>query len=114
MKRLLAIFVVWRNDTISKNMAKLIDKDDNVLTDSNDILEEVKCFYEKLYERRYVEDFEISQMVTEIPHLNDDEAEGTEGEITLNEASVALRNMKHSRSLGTDRFNAECLDFILF
>ena len=29
---------------ISKNMAKLIDKDDNVLTDSNDILQEVKCF----------------------------------------------------------------------
>ena len=66
MKRLLAIFVVWRNDTdyISKNMATLIDKDDNVLTDSNDVndvLQEVK----KLYERRYVEDCEISQMVTE-------------------------------------------------
>ena len=50
-------------------------------------------------------------MVTEIPHLNDDEAQGTEGEITLNEASVTLRNMKHSRSPGTDRFNAECLYF---
>ena len=36
----------------SKNMAKLIDKDDNVLTDNNDILQEVKSFYEKLYERR--------------------------------------------------------------
>ena len=37
-------------------MAKLIDKDDNVLTDSNDILQEVKSFYEKLYERIDVED----------------------------------------------------------
>ena len=52
-------------------MAKLIDKDDNVLTDNNDILQEVKSFYEKLYERRDVEDCDISQMVTEIPHLND-------------------------------------------
>ena len=46
-------------------------------------------------------------MVTEIPHLNDEEAERIEGEITLNEASVALRNMKHSKSPGTDGFNAE-------
>ena len=28
-------------------MAKLTDKDDNVLTDSNDILQEVKSFYLK-------------------------------------------------------------------
>ncbi len=88
-------------------MAKLIDKDDNILTDNNDILQEVKSFYEKLYERRDVEDCEISQMVTEIPHLNDEEAERIEGEITLNEASMALRNMKHSKSPGTDGFNAE-------
>ena len=53
VKRLLATSVVWRNDTILvKNMAKLIDKDDNILTDNNDILQEVKSFYEKLYERR--------------------------------------------------------------
>ena len=47
VKRLLATFVVWRNDTISVKkiyiyMAKLIDKDDNVLTDNNDILQEVE------------------------------------------------------------------------
>ena len=88
-------------------MAKLIHKDDNILTDNNDILQEVKSFYEKLYERRDVEDCEISQMVTEIQHLNDEEAERIEREITLNEASVALRNIKHSKSLGTDGFNAE-------
>ena len=48
MKRLLATFVVWRTDTVFvKNMAKLTDKDDNVLTDSNDILQEVQSFYLK-------------------------------------------------------------------
>ena len=46
-------------------------------------------------------------MVTKIPHLNDEEVERIEGEITLNEASMALRNMKHSKSPGTDGFNAE-------
>ena len=32
---------------IRKNMAKLIDKDDNILTDNNDILQEVKSFFVK-------------------------------------------------------------------
>ena len=67
----------------------------------------VKSFYEKLYERRDVEGCEISQTVTEIPHLNDEEAEWLEGEITLNEASVALRNIKRPKSPGTDGFNAD-------
>ena len=29
---------------VNKNMAKLIDKDGNILTDNNDILQEVKSF----------------------------------------------------------------------
>ncbi len=73
----------------------------------NDILQEVKNFYEKRSQRRDVEDCDISQMVTEIPHLKDEEAERIEGEITLNEASMALRNMKHSKSPATDGLNAE-------
>ena len=52
-------------------------------------------------------------MITEIPHFSDEETERIEGEITLNEASIALRNMKHSKSPGTDGFNAEFY-FILF
>ena len=103
-------FVLWRNDTIlliSKSMVKFTDKNINVLTDSNDILQEVKSFYEKLYKRRDVEDCEISQMVAEIPRLNDDEAERIEGEITVNEASVALWDTKHPKSPGTDGFNTE-------
>ena len=42
-------------------MAKLTDKDDNALTDSNDILQEGNSvfFNEKLYERRDVEDCKI-------------------------------------------------------
>ena len=73
----------------------------------NDILKEVKNFYEKLSQRRDVEDCDISQMVTEIPHLKDEEAERIDGEITLNEASMAFRNMKHSKSPATDGLNAE-------
>ena len=69
-----------------KNMAKLIHKDDIVLTDSNDILQEVTQLYETLYKNRDVEDCEISQMVNEIPRQSDDEADRIKGEITLDEA----------------------------
>ena len=79
----------------------------------NDILQEVKNFYEKLSQRRDVEDCDISQMVTEIPHLKDEEAERIEGEITLNEASMALRNMKHSKSPATDGLNARIFQSFL-
>ena len=67
MKRFMTSYfcILEKRHYISKNMATLIDKDENVLTDSNDILQQVTCFYEKLYERRDVEDCEISQMVTE-------------------------------------------------
>ena len=44
-------------------------------------------------------------MVNEIPHLNDDEADKIEGEITSEEASVALQNMKNCKSPGG--FSAE-------
>ena len=53
-------------------------------------------------------------MVTEIPHLNNDEAERIEDEITLNEASVALRNTKHYKNPGTDGFSADFLFFYFF
>ena len=46
-------------------------------------------------------------MVNEIPHLNDDEADKIEGEITSEEASVALQNMKNCKSPGTGGFSAE-------
>ena len=91
-----------------KNTAKLIDKDDNILTNSNDILQEVTHFYETLYKKRDVEDCDIYQMVNEIPRLSDDEVDRIEGEIILDEASSVLRNMHNCKSPGTDGYNAEC------
>ena len=51
----------------------------------------------------------ISQVVTEFPHLNNDEAEMIEEKIALNEASVALRNMKHYKSPSTAGFSTSFL-----
>jgi len=50
VKRLPAMFVIWRSDTIFIQYIYK-DKDDNVLTDSNGILQEMKTCYEKVYVR---------------------------------------------------------------
>ena len=92
---------------VSKNMAKLIDKDGNVITNNKDILKEVSGFYETLYKEKTVEDGEIADLVNDLAHLSNDEANTLEGEITLNEASQVLKKMKHSKGPGTDGFTAE-------
>ena len=92
---------------ISKNMAKLIDAQENVLKDQQHILQEVQSFYEKLYSKREVENCNIKDLITDIPRLDEDEASMLEGELTLEEAAQVLKNMKNNKSPGTDRFTAE-------
>lgn len=96
-----------RRHYVSKNMAKLVNQNGNVLTSIKDLTEEVKGFYETLYKKREVVDCEISDLVTDLPQLNEEEANNLEGEITLYEASQALKNMKNFKSPGTDGFTVE-------
>ena len=42
-----------------------------------------------------------------IPSLSEEQAQEIEGEITLGEASEALKNMKNNKSLGTEGFGVE-------
>ena len=92
---------------ISKNMARLIGRDGSVITDNDGILLEVKNFYETLYEKRSVENCRISDLVENMPILNDDEANSIEGDITFEEAGSVLKNMQNFKSPGTDGFTVE-------
>ena len=58
--------------------------------ESKDVIKEVKMFYERLYSERQVEDCEISDMAQDIPMLTLQEKTSLKGEITLDEASLAL------------------------
>ena len=92
---------------VSKSMAKLTDKNGKVLDNQKDIMQEVKIFYEQLYKKSMVEDCQIDQLVANVPCLDFDEARNIEGEIKLEEAALALKNMKNNKSPGTDGFTAE-------
>ena len=81
------------------------DKNGSVLGETNAIMNEVHCFYERLYKSRDVEDCEINELISEIPELSE---ASPEGEITLEEAGTALKNVKNGKSPGTDGFGAEC------
>ena len=63
-------------------------------------MNEDKCFYERLYKSRDVEDCEINELISEIPELSEEQQASLEGEITLEEAGTALKNMKNGKSPG--------------
>ena len=92
---------------ISKNMARLIGRDGSVITDNEGMLFEVKNFYETLYTKRSVENCEITDLVENMPILDDDEANSIEGDITFEEAGLVLKNMQNLKSPGTDGFTVE-------
>ena len=68
-------------------------------------------FYKRLYSERQVEDCEILDMAQDIPMLTLLEKTSLEGEITLAEAGLALRNMKNYKRRGSDGFTAEFFKF---
>ena len=76
-------------------------------------MNEVQCFYERLYKSRDVEDCEINELISEIPELSEEQQASLEGEITLEEAGTALKNMKNGKSPGTDGFRADLFLMLL-
>ena len=97
-----------KRNYISKQMTKLTLNNGEEIYESNDIIiKEVKVFYERLYSERQVEDCEILDMAQDIPMLTLQEKTSLEREITLAEASLALKKMKNYKSPGFDGFTAE-------
>ena len=72
---------------------------------------EQSMFYERFYSDRQLEDCEILDLVEDIPTLTVQEETSLEGEVTLDEASVALKNMKNNKSPDSDGFTVEFFFF---
>lgn len=101
-----------RNFT-NKVMTKLVDEDETEITNTKDILNYEKTFYEKLYAKHNISDErQINYVVGEnMKKLSDDEAKKLEGEITYEELGKALRTMKNDKSPGLDGFTVEFFKF---
>ncbi len=100
-----------KRDYVSKQMLTLTLSNGEKLYETHDIIMEVKRFYERLYSDRNLGNCEILDMVENIPTLTLQEKLLLEGEITVDEASLALKNMKNNKSPGSDGFTVEFFKF---
>ena len=80
-------------------MSALVNSNGKRVTIQNEIVEEVKNVYETLYQSKEREllDIDIDDFQKIInAKLTDEEAEDIEGEISRNELSECLKNMKNN------------------
>ena len=91
-------------------MFKLVDDNGTTVTETTEMIDRTRTFYEKLYKKREVLDTPLEEY-TILPKLSNTESEELEGTITYEEASYALKNMKNGKSPGTDGFTVELLKF---
>ena len=99
---------------ISKRMSSLIGNCGQEITEANEILSEVKDFYERLYSSREesIEEVDLEERLhADTPKLSTDKAQQLDGPILYEEATRTLKGMKNNKSPGTDGFTVEFLKF---
>ena len=92
----------------------MIDDKGEKLTNGRTILNEQRKFYSDLYaEKDNVSEDEIDDFLAHIPTpvLNEQIRDDLEIEITLNEISIAVKDMKNNKSPGIDGFPIEFFKF---
>ena len=97
-----------KRNYVSKQVNKLAASNGSELHEAEDIIQEVKTFYERLYQKKQLEECEnLNDMAEDIPTLTQQDSSMLEGDISLEEASAALRSMTHNKNPGLDGFTAE-------
>ena len=95
---------------VNKIIPKLV-KQDGIITDQHDILNEAKDFYHNLYSSKdkNLTDINLEKEFNDydIPKLSSDESNSIEGLISYEEASLCLKTMANNKSPGTSGFNAD-------
>ena len=95
---------------VNKTIPKVQQENGNVITSQEKILKEVQHFYSNLYatlnSKTDINDQDILNNLQH-PVLTDIESSSLEGEITADEISKVLRNMKNNKSPGSDGFTVK-------
>ena len=99
---------------VNKTIPKLIAGDGTIIESQKEILNEAKCFYEKLYKKKdCIRNVNLSRELPfqGIPKLTEDQKKSLEGDISLTELTAALKKMKNNKSPGSDGFTTEFFKF---
>lgn len=101
-----------RNYT-SKLINSIVNNKGEVITDGQNILDEIKNFYEKLYIEPNtglpVNNISLNSINT--PKLNKEDTDKLEKEISIEEINKAVLAMKHNKSPGIDGYPIEFFKF---
>ena len=96
---------------LNKTIKKLITNDNRTITGQKEILNEVRSFYEKLFQNNdnHLIDVDLENVLKDAyqPKLSDRESNSLEGLLTLEEITKSLKNMKNNKTPGIDGFPAE-------
>ena len=100
------------NNFISKNIKELINSKEKKITEPNEILEEMRVFYEQLYTKRDVTEVKDSLFNNYIKNLNKlskDESSKIDSNININKLYDQVFGTKNNKSPGPDGFTNEFL-----
>ena len=86
---------------------ELHNKENNIVTDKNKILDIIKDFYENLYSKHKRKIDNSSQFFKNIPTLCEESKDSCEGKVTKEECYTVLKEMKFNKSPGNDGFTVE-------
>lgn len=94
----------------NNRITRLMTDDGNYVDSDEDILNEAKSFYSKLYDSSKPRDHDIKQYInqTEIPNkLTEEDKKTCEGLISAEECSTVVKNLKLNKSPGLDGLTSE-------
>ena len=96
---------------VDKTIKKVINEDQNTITDQKEILDEVRTYYKKLFSNqdKDLQDIDLNDIIKNdnVKRLSEVEKQSIEGDITIIELGDALKNMNNNKSPGSDGFPAD-------
>ena len=95
-----------KQKALSKTIHKLQNDSDQVITERQEVLDEIKRYYETLYTDTGNTDTSYTDKI-DFPHLPNEIRESLEEDITMNEINVALKDLDNAKTPSTDGLPAD-------
>ena len=103
-----------KRNFVNKNVTKLINKNNEQLTNQKEILMEIKSFYQDLYKSRddSLENIDLATLdLGNVPKLTNEQRQLLDSPISGTEILASLKKLNNGKSPGTSGFQAEFFKF---
>ena len=104
-----------KRNFVNKNIVKVVNDKNESVTNQEEILNEIKLFYQVLYHNNddKLEEVSLSTLLNEntVPKLSDEQKQFLETHISSSEVHKSLKNLKNNKSPGTTGFPADFFKF---